>query len=71
MFVDDPRTSVELAAGMVDDSTDLHVAALRERQQALRSAWQDTEADTEGLRSALQQYRAFWNRLEEFSRLRP
>jgi hypothetical protein len=70
MFVDDPRTSVELAAGLVDDSTELHVASLRERQQALRLTWQGTDADTEGLRSALQQYRAFWNRMEEFSRLR-
>ena len=67
MFVDDPRTSVELAAGLVDDSTDTLVASLRERQQALQSSWQGHDTDTEGLRTALQSYRAFSNRLEEFS----
>jgi hypothetical protein len=67
MFVDDPRTSVELAAGMLDDSTEVLIGSLRERQQALLSAWQGTDADTEDLRTALQQYRAFWNRLEDFS----
>jgi hypothetical protein len=67
MFVDDPRTSVELAAGLVDDSTDTLVASLRERQQALQSSWQGNDTDTEGLRTALQSYRAFSNRLEEFS----
>ncbi len=67
MFVDDPRTSVELAAGLVDDSADTLVASLRERQQSLQSAWQGNDTDTEGLRTALQRYRAFSNRLEEFS----
>jgi hypothetical protein len=67
MFVDDPRTSVELAAGMVDDSTEAFVASIRERQQSLLSVWQGSDTDTEGLRTALQGYRAFWNRLEDFS----
>jgi hypothetical protein len=67
MFVDDPRTSVELAAGLVDDSTEALVTSLKGRQQALLSAWQGNDADTEELRTALQQYRAFWNRLADFS----
>jgi hypothetical protein len=32
------------------------------------SAWQRGDAGTEELRVALQQYRTFWNRLEDFSR---
>jgi hypothetical protein len=67
MFVDDPRTSVQLAANLLDDSTEAFVASLRERQQAMQSAWQGADADTEGLRTALQQYRALWDRLEDFS----
>jgi hypothetical protein len=67
MFVDDPHTSVEQAAGLVDDSTEALVASLRQRQQALRAAWQGNDAETEALRNALQQYRAFWDRLEDFS----
>jgi hypothetical protein len=68
VFVDDPRSSVELAAGLVDDSVETLVASARERQHSLLSAWQDESAGTEELRIALQQYRAFWNRLEDLSR---
>lgn len=39
MFVDDPRTSVELAAGLVDDSVEAHVRSVKERQHSLLSAW--------------------------------
>ena len=67
MFVDQPRTSVELAASFVDDSIDALVESVRERQHALLSAWQGTDAGTEELRTALQQYRQFWNHLEAFS----
>jgi hypothetical protein len=66
MFVDDPRSSVELAAGLVDDRAEALAASVRERQHALLSAWQGDDAGTEELRIALQQYRAFWNRLEDF-----
>ncbi len=67
MFVDDPRASVERAAGLVDDCVEALVVSVTERQQALRSDWQGTGTDTEELRTALQRYRTFWNRLEDFS----
>ena len=67
-FVDDPRACVELAAGVADDSAGALVLSVRERQRALLSAWQRGDAGTEQLRVALRQYRAFWNRLEDFSR---
>lgn len=68
MFVDDPRSSAELAAGLAGDSADAVVASVRERQRALLSAWQGDDAGTEELRIAIQQYRAFWNRLEDLLR---
>jgi hypothetical protein len=67
-FVDDPRSSVALAAGLVDDSAEALVTSVRERQQALLSDWQRDDAGTEEMRIALQQYRTFWNRIEIFSR---
>jgi hypothetical protein len=68
MFVDDPRSSVELAAGLVDDSAEALVTFVQERQHALLSAWQGDDAGTEEMRIALQQYRTFWNRIEDLSR---
>jgi len=68
MFVDDPRASVELAAGLTDDSVQALMATVKERQQALLSAWQGNGTGTEELRTALQAYRAFWNRVDTFSR---
>lgn len=67
-FVDDPRSCVELAAGVVDDSVGALVLSVRERQHAMLSAWQRGDAGTEELRVALRQYRTFWNHLEDFSR---
>jgi len=64
-FVDDPRASVELAASLVDDRVTTLAAAVRNRQESLRSAWQGDEAGTEEMRMALQRYRAFWHRLED------
>jgi hypothetical protein len=66
MFVDNPLTSVELAAGLADDSVEAHVRSVKERQHSLLSAWGGYDAGTEDLRVALQQYRAFWSRLEDF-----
>jgi hypothetical protein len=60
MFVDDPRGSVQLAAGLVEHAVEDLVASVRHRQASLASAWQDTEAGTEALRGALREYRAFW-----------
>lgn len=68
MFVDDPRSSVELAVGLVDDSAEALVTFVQERQHALLSAWQGDDAGTEEMRIALQQYRTFWNRIEDLSR---
>jgi hypothetical protein len=68
MFVDDPRASVEHAAGLVDDSVEALVVSVKERQHALLSGWQGSDAGTEQMRTTLQQYRMFWSRLEDFSR---
>jgi hypothetical protein len=68
MFVDDPRSSVELAAGLVGDSAEALVMSIQERLQALLSAWQGDDAGTEEMRIVLQQYRMFWNRIEDLSR---
>jgi hypothetical protein len=68
MFVDDPRASIELAAGLVDDRVEALVMSVRKRQQSLQSAWQGDNAGTEELRIALQHYRTFWNRLEDSAR---
>jgi hypothetical protein len=65
MFVDDPRASIELAAGLVDDRVEALVGSVKDRQQALQSAWQGDNTGTEDLRVALQRYRAFWNHLED------
>jgi hypothetical protein len=68
MFVDDPRSSLELAASLVDDSVESIVMSVKEHQHSLLSAWQGDDAGTEELRTTLRQYRTFWNRLEDFSR---
>jgi hypothetical protein len=67
MFVDDPRSSPELAASLVDDSVESIIISVKE-QHSLLSAWQGDDAGTEELRTKLGQSRTFWNRLEDFSR---
>jgi hypothetical protein len=64
MFVDDPRASIERAAGLVNDQVEVLIESVRERQRSLTSAWQVDDAGTEVLRVALQHYRSFWNSLE-------
>ena len=65
MFVDDPRGSVQRAAGAADEVLKALVASLEREQAALRTSWENgTELTTEDLRTALQQYRAFCGRLE-------
>jgi hypothetical protein len=64
MFVDDPRASVERAAGLVDDRVEALIQSVRERQRSMQSAWQADDAGTEELRVALQHYRTFWNSLD-------
>jgi hypothetical protein len=67
MFVDDPRSSVELAAGLVGHSVELLVTSVKERQRSLLSGWQGDDAATEERRIAVQHYRTFWSHLEDFS----
>jgi hypothetical protein len=68
MFVDDPRSSAEMAAGLADESVQALVASVREQQDSLHAAWQGENAGTEELRTAVQHYRAFGGRLADFTR---
>jgi hypothetical protein len=68
MFVDDPRASAEMASGLVDDTVQALIASVREQQGSLLAAWNGEGAGTEELRTAVQHYRAFGNRLADFSR---
>ena len=68
MFVDDPRTSAEQAASLVDDSVQELVAFVREQQDSLLAAWHDQDTGTEELRTVVQHYRAFGTRLADFCR---
>jgi hypothetical protein len=63
MFVDDPKGSVERAAAAADEVAKAFVASLQREQAALRATW-EKDTNTEDLRTALQQYRAFCGRLE-------
>jgi hypothetical protein len=60
MFVDDPRDSVQRASDLVDAAIEKFLASTRQRQAALASSWQNRDADTEALRTTLQDYRALW-----------
>jgi hypothetical protein len=68
VFVDDPRSSAEMAASLVDDSVQALIASVREQQDSLLAAWHGENAGTEELRAAVQQYRAFGDRLADFTR---
>jgi hypothetical protein len=68
MFVDDPRSSAEMAAGLVDESVQALVASVREQQDSLLAAWHGENASTDELRAAVQHYRAFGGRLADFTR---
>jgi hypothetical protein len=62
-FVDDPRNAVSEADKLVDDVLK-HLADGFDRQrQDLEHQWSAGEPSTEDLRSALQRYRAFFQRL--------
>jgi hypothetical protein len=67
MFVDDPRGSIAEAASLVDDAIEAFITAIRERQASLASSWQTLDGDTEQLRAAFREYRAFWNSVTGFS----
>ena len=68
MFVDDPRSAVQLAAGLVADSSEALVAFVKVQPDSLLAAWHDEYAGTGELRVALRRYRAFGTRLADFSR---
>jgi hypothetical protein len=62
-FVDDPRNAVSEADHLVDDVlTRLSETFVRQHQD-LEKQWSDGEPSTEDLRTALQRYRAFFQRL--------
>jgi hypothetical protein len=65
MFVDDPRASIDRAAGLVDNRVEVLIQSVRERQRSIQSVWQAEDPGTEELRIALQHYRTFWNSLED------
>jgi len=67
MFVDDPRSSAESAASLVGDSVQALVASVRDQQDSLLAAWNGENAGTEELRAAVQHYRAFANRIADFT----
>jgi hypothetical protein len=45
VFVDDPRSSAEMAAGLVEESVQALVASVREQQDSLLAAWHGENAD--------------------------
>ena len=67
-FVDDPRGSVAQAADLVSQVTNSLVTAVQQREQALRGTWDSQgggDTDTEHLRNAFRDYRAFFERLAQ------
>jgi hypothetical protein len=62
-FVDDPRTAVTDADKLVSDVLARLSATFDEQHRDLEGQWSDGEPSTEDLRSALQKYRAFFQRL--------
>ena len=62
-FVDDPHGSVAAAADLVAEAIGTLVAGAQERERGLRGEWDRDGVDTEGLRTALRDYRGFLDRL--------
>ena len=63
-FVDDPRQAVESADGLVAELLEALTARFSEHRSVLEAQWQRGEdVDTEQLRRALRDYRAFFERL--------
>lgn len=59
-FVDDPTESVRAADVLASEIADAAIAAIEARRAELRTAWEDGNgSDTEALRLALRDYRAF------------
>ncbi|AQA04726.1 hypothetical protein BVC93_22460 [Mycobacterium sp. MS1601] len=63
-FVDDPRSSVQQADGLVSTAVEQLTAGFSQTRARLEDHWQrGEEASTEDLRVALQRYRDFFDRL--------
>ncbi|MEV4264128.1 hypothetical protein [Kribbella sp. NPDC049584] len=62
-FVDDPRKAVTEADSLVDDVLKNLADSFDRQRQGLEQQWSGGEPSTEDLRSALQRYRAFFQRL--------
>ena len=62
-FVDDPRTAVTDADKLVTDVLQRLSTTFDEQHRGLEGQWSNGEPSTEDLRSALQRYRAFFERL--------
>jgi hypothetical protein len=63
-FIDDPRGSVQAAAALAETELAAYIAALRQREDALRLAWRaEADPSTEDLRIALRDYREFGRQL--------
>jgi hypothetical protein len=62
-FVDDPRKAVTEADTLVDDVLKNLADSFERQHQGLEQQWSGGEPSTEDLRSALQRYRAFFQRL--------
>ncbi len=62
-FVDDPRSAVSDADSLVTDVLHQLSAGFEEQHRQLEGQWSEGEPDTERLRSALQRYRDFFDRL--------
>jgi hypothetical protein len=63
-FVDDPRTTVEEADGLVADLMQRLAETFAEERRALESQWSSgDDVSTEDLRVSLQRYRSFFERL--------
>jgi hypothetical protein len=63
-FVDDPRSTVEEADGLVTDLLDDLSSSFSDARSSLEQRWNEGEdASTEDLRQALRQYRSFFERL--------
>ncbi len=63
-FVDEPRTAVQLADGLVSEVVEKITQMFSNEHSSLESQWkQGDDVSTEDLRKALQHYRSFFNRL--------
>ncbi|TDW21266.1 hypothetical protein [Kribbella kalugense] len=62
-FVDDPRNAVTEADKLVDDLLQELSDSFDRQHDGLEKQWSAGEPSTEDLRSALQRYRAFFQRL--------